>query len=128
MNNMPMYRQVLFIFMMCFGLMSTACSSENVMTVTASAYNSLPGQGVGDVTRGAWGDPLVPGMQVIAVSRDLLEQGLTYNAVVRIDGLPGTWTVKDTMHRRWQNKIDIYMGTDRSAALEWGVRKVTIRY
>lgn len=99
------------------------------MTVTATAYNSLHGQGHGkDHALAAWGDRLEPGMQAIAVSRDLIGKGLGHNAQVQIEGLPGVWLVKDKMHRRWKNKIDIYMGEDINAAREWGKRKVTITF
>ena len=99
------------------------------MTVTATAYNSLHGQGHGkDHALAAWGDRLEPGMQVIAVSRDLIPLGLGHNAELQIEGLPGTWQVKDKMHRRWKKKIDIYMGEDIEAAREWGKRQVTITF
>jgi len=99
------------------------------LTVTASAYNSLHGQGAGsDHALAAWGDRLEPGMQVIAVSRDLIRMGLTHNTEVTVEGLPGVWLVKDKMHRRWKRKIDIYMGEDVQAAREWGRRKVKIRF
>ncbi|MTT51718.1 hypothetical protein F1529_04380 [Alcanivorax sp. VBW004] len=99
------------------------------LTVTASAYNSLHGQGAGsDHALAAWGDRLVPGMQAIAVSRDLIRLGLTHNTEVTVEGLPGVWVVKDKMHRRWKRKIDIYMGEDVQAAREWGRRKVKIRF
>ncbi|MBL4714949.1 MAG: 3D domain-containing protein [Alcanivorax sp.] len=98
-------------------------------TVTATAFNSLPGQGHGeDHSLAAWGDTLVPGMKAIAVSRDLLAAGLDYGTAVKIEGLDGTWYVRDKMHARWRNKIDIYLGEDREAALEWGRRRVEIRY
>lgn len=98
-------------------------------TVTATAFNSLPGQGHGeDHTLAAWGDTLVPGMKAIAVSRDLLAIGLTEGTAIKIEGLEGIWYVRDKMHARWRNKIDIYMGEDRSAALQWGRRQVEIRW
>ena len=98
-------------------------------TVTATAFNSLPGQGHGeDHSLAAWGDTLVPGMKAIAVSRDLLAAGLDYGTAVKIEGLEGAWCVRDKMHARWRNKIDIYLGEDREAALRWGRRKVEIRY
>lgn len=98
-------------------------------TVTATAFNSLPGQGHGeDHSLAAWGDTLVPGMKAIAVSRDLLAAGLDYGTAVKIEGLEGTWYVRDKMHARWRNKIDIYLGEDREAALQWGRRKVEIQY
>lgn len=98
------------------------------LEVTATAYNSLPGQTQGHPSEGAWGDTLKPGMKVLAVSRDLLDSGLTHNTEVRIDGVPGTYLVKDKMNRRWTKKIDIYMGVIEKDARDWGKRTVTIRW
>jgi 3D (Asp-Asp-Asp) domain-containing protein len=105
-----------------------AGADEQTLEVTASAYNSLAAQTHGEPNIGAWGDRLVPGMKSIAVSRDLMELGLTQGVLVRIDGLPGEYQVLDKMAKRWKKKVDIYMGEDRQAALDWGVRKVTIRW
>ena len=96
------------------------------LKVTATAYNSLPSQTDNTPDIAAWGDKLVNGMKVIAVSRDLLKMGLKRNSVVKIKGLPGTYLVKDKMHKRWRNKIDIYMGTSKKKALKWGRKKVTL--
>lgn len=82
----------------------------------------------GNPSIGAWGDHLKPGMKVITVSRDLLRMGLKHNTRVKIDGLPGTFLVKDKMNKRWSRKIDIYMGTDVKAARRWGKRTVIIRW
>lgn len=98
------------------------------LKVTATAYNSLPGQTAGNPSVGAWGDRLKPGVKAIAVSRDLLAMGLEPGTEVVIEGLPGRFKVLDKMHRRWERKIDIYMGNDRDAALEWGKRRVVIRW
>lgn len=98
------------------------------LTVTASAYNSLPGQTSGNPSIAAWGDRLKPGMKAIAVSSDLLHMGLDHRTEVKIDGLPGTYVVLDKMHHRWRNKIDIYMGVNRHKALNWGKRKVQITW
>src|SRR5690606_2724352 len=115
---------------------NTALTSSNIedleyatwtsLSVTASAYNSLESQGTGNVNITAFGDTLKPGMNSIAVSQDLMEKGLTHNTKVKINGLEGIYIVNDKMHPRWKNKIDIYMGTDRNKALEWGRRKVEI--
>ncbi len=99
---------------------------EQSLTVTATAYNSLPGQTSGDPALAAWGDRLEPGMKVIAVSRDLLELGLTRGSRVRIEGLQGDYRVLDKTAARWTRRIDIYMGTDRERALAWGKRSVEI--
>lgn len=100
------------------------------MTVTASAYNSVPSQtrsgSSGAIA--AWGDTLKPGMKCIAVSRDLIDSGLTHNTPVKIEGLAGTYKVKDKMNRRWTQKIDIYMGKDAEKAKNWGKKEVTIHW
>ncbi|KAA2216925.1 3D domain-containing protein [Maribacter flavus] len=99
------------------------------LTVTATAYNSLPGQTSyehPEIT--SWGDSIKPGVKWIAVSRDLLRQGLRHNTLVKIDTFEGIYIVKDKMHPRWRNRIDIYMGEDKKKAKEWGRRKVQIQY
>lgn len=96
--------------------------------VTASAYNSLTYQTSSNPHITAFGDSLKPGLKYIAVSRDLLKNGLSHNTLVKIEGLEGTYLVKDKMNRRFRNKIDLYMGTDVKAARKWGRRKVKISY
>jgi len=99
------------------------------LTVSASAYNSVRSQtGAGNPKITAWGDTLKPGIKVIAISRDLIKKGLEYNTPVRIDGLEGVYFVKDKMHHRWKNKIDIYMGEDVKKARKWGRKKIKIYY
>ena len=95
---------------------------ERSLVVTATAYNSVRSQTDGDPFEAAWGDRLKPGVRAIAVSSDLIALGLTRGAAVRIEGLPGTYTVLDRMGRRWHRRIDIYMGTDVHAARRWGRR------
>lgn len=96
--------------------------------VTATAYNSTIRQTEGDPFIGAFGDSVKPGVRSIAVSRDLYRLGLRKDTFVYIEGLKGIYLVKDRMHERWKNKIDIYMGTDIIAAKRWGRRKVNIYY
>lgn len=67
-------------------------------------------------------------MKSIAVSRDLIKLGLTHNTMVKIDTFPDTFYVKDKMHWRWRNRIDIYMGKDIQKAREWGRKKLMICY
>ena len=99
------------------------------LTVSASAYNSVKSQtGAGNPKITAWGDTLKPGIKVIAVSRDLIKKGLDYNTPVRIDGMEAVYFVKDKMHHRWKNKIDIYMGEDIKKARKWGRKKIKIYY
>ncbi|MFW2375495.1 MULTISPECIES: 3D domain-containing protein [Cellulophaga] len=99
------------------------------LKVTVTAYNSLPSQTTAENANiAAWGDTLKPGMKSIAVSRDLMRKGLKYNTMVRIDTFPDTFLVKDKMHFRHRNKIDVYMGTNKKKAKEWGRKKLTIFY
>ena len=109
----------------------SSCNNYVTVTkeVTATAYNSLAHQTHAEHSAiAAWGDTLKPGMKSIAVSRDLMRQGLTYNKKVRIEGLPGVYKVLDKMHARWKNRIDIYMGENEELANEWGRQKVTISW
>lgn len=119
---------------MLLSLSLSACVEEkekwrwNSMEVTATAYNSLASQTNALANVAAWGDTLKPGMKCIAVSRDLIKKGLTYNTPVKIEGFEGVYLVKDKMHKRWENRIDIYMGLDVEKAREWGRKKITIQY
>lgn len=120
---------------------TSACESESdledteyakaewqTLNVSASAYNSVTSQTEGNPFLTAWGDTLKPGMKAIAVSRDLIKKGLDYNTPVRIEGMEGLFFVKDKMHYRWKNKIDIYMGQNVKKARKWGRKKVKIEY
>ena len=101
---------------------------KHALEVTATAYNSLLNQTQGDSVITAWGYKLEPGMKTIAVSSDLIPEGLTKSVKVKISGLPGTYTVTDKMNKRWKRRIDIYMGTDVKAAEDWGKREVVIQW
>ncbi|CAH8285756.1 3D (Asp-Asp-Asp) domain-containing protein [Mariniflexile fucanivorans] len=98
------------------------------LKVTASAYNSVKNQTDSNPHITAFGDSLKPGLNYIAVSRDLYRKGLKRDTPVKIKGFDSIFFVKDRMHPRWKNKIDIYMGTDVKAAKKWGRKKVSISY
>ncbi|MDO7173561.1 3D domain-containing protein [Mariniflexile sp. AS56] len=98
------------------------------LKVTASAYNSLKSQTNSNPHITAFGDSLKPGLNYIAVSRDLFRKGLIRDTPVKIKGFDSIFYVKDRMHSRWENKIDIYMGIDVKAAKKWGRKKVSISY
>lgn len=100
----------------------------DTICVTATAYNSLHYQTEDDPTITAWGDTLKPGMKAIAVSRDLIRMGLEHNSQVKIEGFEGIYLVKDKMHYRWRNKIDIYMGENAETARHFGRKKVNLAY
>lgn len=102
--------------------------SWNSVNVTATAYNSLAYQTNSNPHITAFGDSLKPGFKYIAVSRDLLQRGLKHNIPVKIEGLEGIYFVKDKMHFRWKNRIDIYMGLNVKAAKQWGRKRICIDY
>lgn len=127
-------RLTIFIFL----ILLLNCKQEEKLTkdkytwssrlVTATAYNSLAYQTNSNPTVTAFGDSLKPGLKYIAVSRDLLKLGLKHNIPVKIEGLEGIYLVKDKMHSKWKNRIDIYMGIDVKAAKIWGKKSVCIDY
>lgn len=106
----------------------TPKAAWQTLRVSASAYNSTSAQTEGNPRITAWGDTLKPEMKVIAVSRDLIRKGLDYNTPVRVEGLEGIFFVKDKMHHRWKNKIDIYMGENVQKARNWGRKRIFIHY
>jgi len=110
------------------GLAVSGCARQNEMTVTATAYNSTRAQTDSKPHLAAWGDRIEPGMQIIAVSPDLVKAGLDRGTEVRIEGLEGKWRVLDRTASRHRNRIDIYMGKDIAAARDWGIKEVTIRW
>ncbi len=99
-----------------------------VMKVTATAYCSTSDETDKTPFLAAWNNQLNPNIPSIAVSRDLFNCGLTNGKKVHIDGLEGEFVVLDVMHKKWKNKIDIYMGLDRRKALKFGRKKLTIRW
>jgi 3D (Asp-Asp-Asp) domain-containing protein len=105
-----------------------ALAAERTLRVLATAYNTTRAQTDAHPNRGAWGDHLEPGMKVIAVSPDLVRQGLKRGTKVRIDSVEGEWIVLDRTPSRYKNRIDLYMGTDVAAARKWGRKRVTIRW
>lgn len=100
----------------------------DTICVTATAYNSVDSQTEGHPRITAWGDTLRPGMNAVAVSRDLMRMGLDHNAKIKIEGFDSIFLVKDKMHYRWRNRIDIYMGNNVEAARKFGRKKLNIAY
>ena len=97
------------------------------LRVTATAYSSHEDQTDSTPFLAAWNNRLRPGMKIIAVSRDMLTlYGMRNGTKVRIAGLPGYYTVRDKMNKRYKKRIDIYTGVDRRKALRWGRRSVVI--
>jgi len=127
---------IVFLVIIYFGFLACNFNDKNseesntvwdTLQVTASAYNSLSWQtGAGGANITAWGDTLKPGLKAIAVSRDLIKKGLDHNTRVKIEGFDSVFLVKDKMHYRWKNKIDIYMGEDVQKARKFGRKKLKI--
>lgn len=116
----------LHIFIVMITSLIGCTKAEQSLQVTASAYTSSVGETNLTPNQAAWGDTLKPGMKSIAVSRDLIKLGLTHRQEVRIEGFDGTYRVLDKMNKRWENKIDIYMGNDVEKAKQWGKQQVVI--
>jgi 3D (Asp-Asp-Asp) domain-containing protein len=105
-----------------------ASAADRSLRVLATAYNSTRAQTDSRPNTGAWGDRIEPGMKIIAVSPDLVRQGLKRGTKVTIEGVEGEWTVLDRTPSRYKNRIDLYMGLDIAAARKWGRKRVTIRW
>lgn len=128
-NILSAYLQLILGLFIILCLTSCKETETRTLEVTATAYNSVEAQTKkGDPKTTAWGDQLKPGMKAIAVSRDLIQEGLDYNTEVKIEGLKGTYRVVDKMNKRWTNRIDIYMGNKVEKAKEWGKQDVTITW
>ncbi|MDN3594120.1 hypothetical protein [Zunongwangia endophytica] len=67
-------------------------------------------------------------MNAVAISRDLLRLGISHNDEIKIAGLDSVFVVKDKMHYRWKNRVDIYMGNDIKKAKNFGKKKLEIYY
>ena len=123
---------VLFCFLVIFCGCKRDLEGDEIdwdtICVTATAYNSVGSQTQDNPRITAWGDTLRPGMNAIAVSRDLLKLGLDHNSKIKIEGFDSIYLVKDKMHYRWRNKIDIYMGENVEKAREFGRKKLNIAY
>ncbi|MCL6219238.1 3D domain-containing protein [Zunongwangia pacifica] len=101
----------------------------DTLQVTVSAFNSVSYQTAGNNPNlAAWGDTLKPGMNAVAISRDLLALGLGHDDEIRIQGFDSVFLIKDKMHYRWKKRVDIYMGKDIARARDFGRKKLEIYY
>ena len=91
----------------------------DVYSVKATAYTSTKRQTDSTPCIGAWGDNICrlnsKGVKIIAVSRDLERFGFKHNKKVMIKfkgstSWRGPYVIKDRMNKRWERRIDIYMG------------------
>lgn len=102
-----------------------SAGTKPINEVTITCYNAVAEQCDGDPLTTASGkkidlNKLNRGeLRYVAVSRDLLKE-YKYGDKVDVyisEGHPynGTWVVADTMHRRWNNKIDLLVGQHQKA-------------
>jgi len=96
------------------------------MVVTVTAYNNVRAQTNQNPEKAAWGDKIHPGMQVIAVSRDLIHMGLTQGTKVAIQGFKKDFKVWDKMAPGIKRTVDIYMGKNVQKAKNFGRKRLRI--
>lgn len=92
------------------------------LKVTVTAYSSTPDQTQGDPFTTASGEKVKPG--IVAISRDL-KKHLPWGSKIHLEGI-GTFIVQDTMHRRWRQRVDIWM-ENRKAAKRFGKKQTIMR-
>lgn len=93
---------------------------KKVLTVTA--YSPRTGETDDTPYHTATNTRVRPG--IVAVSRDLFDEGWVFGRKVYIKGM-GVFTIDDLMHERKRNQVDIFMyETDK--ALDFGLRKLEV--
>lgn len=85
-------------------------------TVTVTAYS---GHNEPDRDNTAIMEKPRPG--IVAVSRDLFNEGWTFGRKVYISGV-GVYTIGDLMSDRWTERLDVFIG-DTDRAREFGIRE-----
>ena len=91
-----------------------------VFNVTATVYNATVDQCNSDPLTTADGSYIeisdIDNLNWIAVSRDLLRDGLSYGDVVELihsdSTICGLYEIHDCMNKRWTRRIDILMSDD----------------
>ncbi len=93
---------------------------RKVLTVTA--YSPRPEETNEDPFTTASNRPVRAG--IVAVSRDLFDEGWVFGRKVYIKGL-GVFTIDDLMHQRKRNQIDIFM-FETAKARDFGLQKLEV--
>ena len=101
-------------------------SLSHKVSVTATAYTSHPNQTDSTPFEPACGGDLRDGQRAIAVSRDLMRNGLKCGVRVSVNG--EKFVVRDVMNKRFSNRIDIYHGRNLRAARQFGKRTVQLAW
>ena len=109
-------------------VMQNATSEDKEVNINAArwvdctAYTASVDECDGDPTITASMTKVRPG--IIAVSRDLFDQGFVFGKKVYIHGL-GIYTIADLMNKRYINRIDVFLGTKKEAK-EFGLKQMKI--
>jgi 3D (Asp-Asp-Asp) domain-containing protein len=95
--------------------------------VTVTGYSSTPDQTDSTPFVTASNRRVRPG--IVALSRDLLREytpgaPFSFGDKVELKGV-GVFTVEDTMHSRFEKRVDIWF-TSRTAAREWGRQELSL--
>jgi len=100
-----------------------AVVAKDARTRTVTAYTSYPEQTWGDPCIGAWGDNLC---ELYAEHSICASNAYVKGTRLHVDGW-GECTVLDRMNSRYPDRVDIYMGYDTPAAMQWGIRTVNVK-
>lgn len=102
------------------------------VSVVATIYHAVPGQT--DDTPNITATGFTINMDnprshnLIAVSRDLEKKGFTMGQKVCVTNagpMNGIWTIRDRMNKRWTNRIDFLVNTNRKLG-KWNNVKIRI--
>lgn len=93
-----------------------------VKSVDCTAYTACPKETDKDPHITASMTKVRPG--IIAVSRDLFDQGYVFGKKVYIHGV-GIYTIADLMNEKHVNRIDVFLGT-KKAVKKFGFKQVKI--
>lgn len=91
-------------------------------TVTVTAYTKYESCSNKPDCLTASGKPVVVGHA--AMSRDLEKKGLKFGDKIHLIGI-GHFILEDRMHRKWRNRIDIFMD-NYGKAKQFGIQKTLI--
>lgn len=116
---------LLSLCVMAFATVDSLINTRS-RTVIVTAYTSSPNETDSTPYLPACGGELVPGDKAVAVSRDLEKHGIKCGMSIWINGV--AYQVRDRMHKRWTNRIDIYAGDDKHAAKAFGKRRLSIKW
>lgn len=111
---------------LAIAIMQHPSAEAQTATVTLTTYHAVASECDGDPLTTADGTKIIPrhvksGKQrIVSVSRDLLKK-FPYGTRIYVEGY-GTYTVHDTMNRRFTSRIDILIPTGKKGAKKTNVK------